>query len=746
MVGQSWCNRLGASRHFVGEEGRTTMTNSKNLFTMATILFTLLLTPTTVRAEEPDMDKDGIPDATDVCPEKAGNSTEILGCPPAENIEMSGDEPNTHSDPDMDSDKDGVLNTEDECPKVAGVASSKGCPEDRDHDEIPDAQDKCPDEPDKSDRWVSNGCPVGLVDVRGVERANLLIFTLVFDQQPSAPEEDRWEVFGDRRPHKIGFKFKWVANKMENPKPGFGESVVLRYEMRDDDLVVIISSTEERQYTSRVFSDEFSVRIYPEGRGPDQLVVAASPSASASEQMASAPAAPPPTEVALADEHPLQADVVDSNNDEEGEDDVIPAEGEGEGEGEEEMLAQADTPAPASEPPLPPPPPAPPKSELTPPPPPPPKVEEPQVQPPPSPPPPPPTEEGREQEEPVVLIQSPTPSGVRTEVTSEELEVIRKKAGEAHQAKVERCLKKEPWKLRGADLTGEGVTWKSHWKKALDDSAKALIEDCGREFRLLVCGAEDVVGYDEDALRIPVSVSTRDGLASTRALARASRVIVELQRIVGQEWVDRIGPHCQHRILQNKGERGADIVLKYDPPSREERLVTVENLAEAQGVISPGTQGPVGPQGPKGDPGLAGTAGEGTFSVLQIGVNTQIKDEDFLILSLAQLRLGVGELLLLQLELGGAQWRLTGGLGAGIRYELKDWVALSGVGFLRARERQWSNFETGLALGIEVDLWDLVLEARGELKGLKGNGNVLHETWFPFVPAATAGGFVGWKF
>lgn len=729
------------------------MTNSKN--TAGIILFSILLT-TTGRAEEPDKDSDGVPDATDVCPEKAGNSTEILGCPPAEKMEMSGDEPDTHSEPDVDSDKDGVLNTEDECPKVAGVASSKGCPEDRDHDETPDAQDKCPDEPDNSDRWVSNGCPVGLIDVRGVERADLLIFTLVFDQQPPAPEEDRWEVSRDRRSQKIGFKFKWVVNKMENPKPGFGESVVLRYEMRGDDLVVVISSTEERQYTSRVISNEFSVRIYPEGRGPEEPpAVAAVPP-----PPASSPPPPPaaiPTEVASADK-PIDTDDNDdgvTDNEEENTDEVIPAEGEGEGEGE--VLAQADKPAPP-----PPPPPAPTPA--------PPKAEEPQVQPPAAPPPPastttveveppppppppsPPAPEGPAEKPPVVV---PPPAPPVEEVHPGPAKLVGGEAPRGEEAvnEAERLARgvregcgDTSWPLRGATLRGAGVSWRDDWEALLDE-AVGRMSRCGKDYRLEVCGVEDVKSYNSKDVDVKLA-GGREAVGAARAYGRRMMVFHHLQNKLGQQYADQLG-FCEDRVVQVEGERGADVLFRYSPrPAAEVAAIerVVREVIQRENLGKPGPEGPQGPPGPI-TVGHPGPPGEGLFSVLQIGVNTQVKDLDWLLLSLAQLRLGVGDLLFLQMELGGAQWRLTGGLGAGIRYELVDeWLAASAVTFLRARERQWSDFETGLALGIEVDLWDVVLEARGELKGLKGNGNVLHKTWAPFVPAATLGGFAGWKF
>ena len=76
---------------------------------------------------------------------------------------------------------------------------------------------------------------------------------------------------------------------------------------------------------------------------------------------------------------------------------------------------------------------------------------------------------------------------------------------------------------------------------------------------------------------------------------------------------------------------------------------------------------------------------------------------------------------------------------------MEDWLAFSGVGFLRAVDRDWSDFETGLAAGIEVDIWMFVLQLRGELKGLKESDS-LHGDALPFAPQLTGGGFVGVQF
>lgn len=58
-------------------------------------------------APAPDMDKDGVPDEEDLCPELAG-SFEYKGCP--------------------DTDRDSIPDNEDECPMTFGMPENKGCP------------------------------------------------------------------------------------------------------------------------------------------------------------------------------------------------------------------------------------------------------------------------------------------------------------------------------------------------------------------------------------------------------------------------------------------------------------------------------------------------------------------------------------------------------------------------------------------------------------------------------------------
>ena len=70
-----------------------------------------------------DRDNDGIPDATDKCPDVAGTAA-LNGCP--------------------DKDGDGITDADDKCPDLAGLAKYQGCPiPDTDGDGVNDEEDKC---------------------------------------------------------------------------------------------------------------------------------------------------------------------------------------------------------------------------------------------------------------------------------------------------------------------------------------------------------------------------------------------------------------------------------------------------------------------------------------------------------------------------------------------------------------------------------------------------------------------------
>src|SRR2546422_251241 len=78
-----------------------------------------------------DADRDGIPDGLDQCPNTPpGATVDAAGCP-------------------LDADKDGVPDGLDQCPGTPSGArvDAKGCPSDGDGDGVPDGVDQCPNTP-----------------------------------------------------------------------------------------------------------------------------------------------------------------------------------------------------------------------------------------------------------------------------------------------------------------------------------------------------------------------------------------------------------------------------------------------------------------------------------------------------------------------------------------------------------------------------------------------------------------------
>ena len=98
----------------------------------------------------PDQDGDGVTDDVDKCPKEPG-SPEFMGCNDRDGDGVADFE---DSCPDIkgpkefngcpDRDGDGVYDLEDSCPDVAGEEKFNGCP-DTDGDGLPDNKDKCPD-------------------------------------------------------------------------------------------------------------------------------------------------------------------------------------------------------------------------------------------------------------------------------------------------------------------------------------------------------------------------------------------------------------------------------------------------------------------------------------------------------------------------------------------------------------------------------------------------------------------------
>ena len=103
---------------------------------------------------DPDADGDGVPDASDSCPNQPGPASNH-GCPV--------------SQPPPDTDGDGVPDASDSCPNQPGPASNHGCPvsqppPDTDGDGVPDASDSCPNQPGPG---YNCGCPVSVTPADG---------------------------------------------------------------------------------------------------------------------------------------------------------------------------------------------------------------------------------------------------------------------------------------------------------------------------------------------------------------------------------------------------------------------------------------------------------------------------------------------------------------------------------------------------------------------------------------------------
>ena len=116
--------------------------------------------------EAPDRDGDGVPDKTDICPDRVGPASNA-GCPILDKVDSDGDGLEDEKDdcPEEygtlrgcpDTDRDGVADKDDNCPYEKGLVSLKGCPvSDRDNDGVSDTVDKCPDVAGEKD-WA--GCP-----------------------------------------------------------------------------------------------------------------------------------------------------------------------------------------------------------------------------------------------------------------------------------------------------------------------------------------------------------------------------------------------------------------------------------------------------------------------------------------------------------------------------------------------------------------------------------------------------------
>jgi len=142
-----------------------------------------------------DRDRDGLPDESDRCPDRAEDLDGYEdgdGCPDLDNdgdrvpdlsdrcpMEPEDDDGFEDSDgcPDEDNDGDGVSDLDDGCPsapeEVDGFQDDDGCPDpDNDEDGVPDGADVCPFEAeDKDGHKDADGCPDNDNDEDGIPDA-----------------------------------------------------------------------------------------------------------------------------------------------------------------------------------------------------------------------------------------------------------------------------------------------------------------------------------------------------------------------------------------------------------------------------------------------------------------------------------------------------------------------------------------------------------------------------------------------
>jgi len=109
-----------------------------------------LVSESVLRRSMQDVDKDGVADDADLCPEGAEDPDgfeDADGCP------------------DYDNDFDGIYDQFDECPNERedfdGYEDKDGCPDpDNDGDGVPDQADKCPNKPETLNQYKDDdGCP-----------------------------------------------------------------------------------------------------------------------------------------------------------------------------------------------------------------------------------------------------------------------------------------------------------------------------------------------------------------------------------------------------------------------------------------------------------------------------------------------------------------------------------------------------------------------------------------------------------
>lgn len=125
-----------------------------------------------------DRDRDGVPDAEDLCPqdpEDLDGYKDADGCPDLDDdgdgipdsVDKCPREPEDRDNvddadgcPDLDNDRDGVPDAQDRCPNEPGDPPDGCAARDRDGDGVGDATDTCPDQPETVNGYNdADGCP-----------------------------------------------------------------------------------------------------------------------------------------------------------------------------------------------------------------------------------------------------------------------------------------------------------------------------------------------------------------------------------------------------------------------------------------------------------------------------------------------------------------------------------------------------------------------------------------------------------
>ncbi len=224
----------------------------------------------------PDLDKDGVNDDEDECPDVFGLKS-LNGCP--------------------DTDEDGIADYKDECPLLPGLQTFKGCP-DSDGDGIVDAADQCPElaglekyfgcpTPDSDGDGINddvdqcpniigtiNGCPDsdddGVIDMEDP-------CPLVFGYLNGCPDADGDSIADhlDACPYVAGVASKngCPLQEKKSASPAVRSLVLtdLYFETNSTELIILSRPrlTQIRDYASKYPTAHFNITGFADSRADD---------------------------------------------------------------------------------------------------------------------------------------------------------------------------------------------------------------------------------------------------------------------------------------------------------------------------------------------------------------------------------------------------------------------------------------------------------------------------------------------